>query len=826
MFGQQKTLVKTSVFCFFHYFFRQSEIVIGESPNLNTKEKTMKFDFARMVVIPIILLILFAIAGQFVGSFVFAELAHLPDWQYNTFWQYKNSDWANYKGVHWRLNVAAAAMILTTLFPVIAGLIILIVGREKRELHGSSRFATKSEIAAKGLLSAPKSKIKQSRSEKKQELALIKQAKAENREYIKYPVYPDFPYIYIGGKVGNQYLKWYGNEFCYVAAPTRTGKGISIAIPNCLDFLGSLVVFDPKFENYKLTSHYRKTVLGQEVYLFNPAGTDWTVNPDDPDCEKKQKENTQVRSHRWNPFHYVSRNEMEMKDDLQVIAASMYTTKSNDSGNAQFWTSTSKSLFVGMAMYMLETENDRDETIDYSGNSSLSLLYKFFTPKNGLSLYDWINYCVLGKPVPDNVKIKGAGKRTIKDHKTDKEYELSEACRIELGKFANGDIETSNNIVTSVTAPLSEFLTAKVAATTDENDFDFRDLRKKPMTIYIGINPRDLVNQWRLINLFFSQLINENIRQLPDDNPALKYQTLLLLDEFTALGNIPVLEKGVAYIAGYNLRMLLIFQNPSQLESVYSKAAVSTFLSNFAVRVLFTAYEQQDAEAYAKIIGNETFQTKSLSRSFGKGGHRSENKSGQKREVMNADEIKRMSLDKCVISMATLYPIFCNKIRYYNEKKTFLPKVYNRHTGKNPPVEIPTHGIILASREVKKELPQQNAVGNGDLNLDEQPPIVDEYGEMAHFKEDNFMILDKDEITEVFDYSVEDEKQVADEMQFSNSNELTDYVFSILGMTSFMGDKGEQERMARQIFGKSGVSFLMQFFNKHYQNTADNPIFT
>ena len=118
----------------------------------------MKFDFVRMVVIPLVLLILFAIAGQFVGSFVFAELAHLPDWQWNSFWQYKNSDWANYKGVHWRLNVSAAAMILTTLFPVIAGLIILIVGREKRELHGSSRFATRSEIAAKGVLSAPKSK--------------------------------------------------------------------------------------------------------------------------------------------------------------------------------------------------------------------------------------------------------------------------------------------------------------------------------------------------------------------------------------------------------------------------------------------------------------------------------------------------------------------------------------------------------------------------------------------------------------------------------------------------------------------------------------------
>lgn len=62
-----------------------------------------------------------------------------------------------------------------------------------------------------------------------------------------------------------------------------------------------------------------------------------------------------------------------------------------------------------------------------------------------------------------------------------------------------------------------------------------------------------------LLNLFFSQLADVNVRQgLPQDNHELKYQCLLL-DEFTALGRIPAIEKGVGYLAGYGIRPVLVF---------------------------------------------------------------------------------------------------------------------------------------------------------------------------------------------------------------------------------------------------------------------------
>ena len=49
-------------------------------------------------------------------------------------------------------------------------------------------------------------------------------------------------------------------------------------------------------------------------------------------------------------------------------------------------------------------------------------------------------------------------------------------------------------------------------------------------------------------------------------NPALKYQCLLVLNEFTAMGRVAVFAKALGYLAGYNLRCLTVIQAGSQLD--------------------------------------------------------------------------------------------------------------------------------------------------------------------------------------------------------------------------------------------------------------------
>ena len=59
------------------------------------------------------------------------------------------------------------------------------------------------------------------------------------------------------------------------------------------------------------------------------------------------------------------------------------------------------------------------------------------------------------------------------------------------------------------------------------------------MSIYIGITPNKLGDAKLIINLLFSQLVNLNTKELPQKNPTvLKYQCLLLMDEFTSIGAV------------------------------------------------------------------------------------------------------------------------------------------------------------------------------------------------------------------------------------------------------------------------------------------------
>ena len=57
--------------------------------------------------------------------------------------------------------------------------------------------------------------------------------------------------------------------------------------------------------------------------------------------------------------------------------------------------------------------------------------------------------------------------------------------------------------------------------------------------------------------------------KLPEHNPALKYQVMMLLDEFTALGRIPIIAEAISYLPGYNVRVVLVIQTPAQLREVY-----------------------------------------------------------------------------------------------------------------------------------------------------------------------------------------------------------------------------------------------------------------
>lgn len=423
----------------------------------------------------------------------------------------------------------------------------------------------------------------------------------------------DLPPILMG-KYKGKFLQYKSYEFILLAAPTRSGKGVGFVIPNLLSYPHSVVVLDLKLENFDVTSGFRHK-YGQKVFLFAPNAANY-------------------ETHRWNCLSYIRKDKMHRVSDIQVLAQDFYS--SNGDSNSEYWTQNAQTLFLGCVLYLMDTPE-----IPLTMPNVLMLT----TPKNGSDFGEWI-------------------KKEIADRKNT-ERELSIECCNALLSFASNSENTRSSILSSMTSPLNIFRDPIVAAATSSDDFDLRNVRREKMSIYIGIQPSDLARFSRLINVFFSQLLNLNTQLLPSQDETLKYQCLLMMDEFTALGRIKILEKGVGFIAGYNMRLAMIIQSQSQLNSEYGEQQGKTFVSNMGATIVYAPRELKDAVEVSETLGYMT--VKSESKSYSRNGS-SRSISDQKRALLLPQEVREMPFEKEILLMANTKPIFADKIIYWKDE--------------------------------------------------------------------------------------------------------------------------------------------------------------
>lgn len=434
------------------------------------------------------------------------------------------------------------------------------------------------------------------------------------------------------GKKGGKLLVFEGAQHVLMSAPTRSGKGVGIVIPNLLHWTDSVVVLDIKQENWNITSRYRAKVLKQACYLFNPAAADG-------------------RSHRYNPLTYIDRRDPGKRiDDVQKIAGMLFPDRE---GTDVIWTATPRALFTGIVSLLLDLEGEQGAppvTIGQVLRESL---------KDG----DGADYFA-----------------ALIEERKGRRQPLSEATISGLNTYISIKSEnTRAGVLGSFRSRLEIWLNPLVDAATAGNDFDLRALRSKPMSVYLGVTPDNLERMGPILNLFFQQLIDLNTRSLPGYGEKGKHQCLLLMDEFSSLGKVSILNKGIAYIAGYGLRMLPIIQSPSQLVDVYGRDAAQTFQSNHAVSIIFPpkAAETQTARDISEWLGYETVRSRSRSRGTGifvNNRHASENLSEQRRALLLPQEITSLGARVELVIAENTPPIKAEKIRYY-EDRYFLKKL-------------------------------------------------------------------------------------------------------------------------------------------------------
>jgi type IV secretion system protein VirD4 len=206
-----------------------------------------------------------------------------------------------------------------------------------------------------------------------------------------------------------------------------------------------------------------------------------------------------------------------------------------------------------------------------------------------------------------------------------------------------------------------------------------------------------------------------------------------MLDEFPALGRIPVIAESTAFLPGYNVRTVIIVQSNSQLIEKYGIEGARSIRKMLAARIVFPPREFDDAEAISRELGTYTVKQKNVSRPMWGGAGKSPTVSisEQPRRLLLPQEVKELGADRMILFYEGLRPVLADRVYYFRDK--YLAK------RELPPPAVPILRIAKTNGQLpgaRASGPRSTAAGNPAWNAAEDAAAgsdesCKEFSEMA-----------------------------------------------------------------------------------------------
>jgi type IV secretion system protein VirD4 len=461
--------------------------------------------------------------------------------------------------------------------------------------------------------------------------------------------------IFLGVKSGKP-LNFGGTEHVLMEAPTRSGKGVSVVIPNLLQWTGSAVVLDIKQENWTKTAGFRSRELNQDVYLFNPLDRNG-------------------RTARYNPLgHIDAKSPLDVIADLQRISEMLFAVSEGDKN--PFFIESARKGFVGIGAYLAAIQSDPEPMFPFT----IGEIFRQFNIGNPQTRF-----------------------RKIIDKRDFEGNPLPGGCVTLLEDFCSNAGDTFASIKSSATAKLGLWADARVDSATSVSDFELSEIRDRHMSIYLGVSPEDLRRAAPLYNLVCQQIIGLNTREEASKGRH-NVPVLVILDEFANLGAAPTIAQAFSYIASYGLRLLPVVQSRSQLDKVYSPAGAKEIITNCGVEIVFTPKELEITESLSKRLGYYTYKGRSKTRKVEGWDWGSTSTSDQRRALLLPQELQTFPESEMILLKAGIPAIRGKKKLYYKDKNLL------QLSQMEPPKINPRATDEAASTEASSRLVKYDAV--------------------------------------------------------------------------------------------------------------------
>lgn len=399
--------------------------------------------------------------------------------------------------------------------------------------------------------------------------------------------------VYVGGwwdtkKKRLLYLRHNGPEHILCFAPTRSGKGVGLILPTLLAWRGSSVTLDIKGENWALTAGWRQS-QGHKVLRFDP--TDASGNG----CS-------------FNPLAEVRLHSLEAIQDVQNIALMLIDP--DGKGLSEHWTKAAFSFFGGAILHCCITVMAREKRFATLHDLTLTLAGEKGSMDELLSAMTGSHDDLFGK------------------FEQKPSAEVMHACHVFIASSAREMLakekKERSGVFSTALVNMGLYRDPIIALNTSRSDFRLKDLMNSdsPVDLYLVVPPSGIDRVRPLMRLMVDMIVRHVCAKMEFEGGASKagyrHRLLFMLDEFTSLGKLPVIEKGLAYIAGYGGKLYIIIQDIRQLYGEYGKE--TSIMGNCHVRIAYAPNDPETAEVLSKMTGQTTVVERKESLSKGKGG--------------------------------------------------------------------------------------------------------------------------------------------------------------------------------------------------------------
>lgn len=358
--------------------------------------------------------------------------------------------------------------------------------------------------------------------------------------------------IILGRGALGRLLMFSSDGLVMVFAATGAGKGLGIVVPNLLAYRGSMVVTDPKGENYAITRRHR-AALGR-VIMLNPTDL--------------------PHSGRFNPMDTIRVGTLQEADDAAALAALVLKADAREA----HWDDKATSILKALILHVLHAPY-LIPNLAAVRRLSVGARETFIATLEEIA-----------RESPSPVAREIASGFLASSVDPD-------------GRFTPEFASILSNLQ-KATEPWSEGAPAGILSA--YSTFQLSDLTREVVTLYLCVDEDVLVVYERWLRVMVGCVL-KTLTRAKNAPPSLK--VVLLLDEVAVLGRLDTLETQAGLLRAY-CTPVLIWQNLPQVARVYGQAA-EAFLANASARVFFGTNDNATAQYAATMVGHATVRSHS-----------------------------------------------------------------------------------------------------------------------------------------------------------------------------------------------------------------------